>query len=218
MTATATASAPISTGRPRLLAELAALRGTRRRTLAMVEDLSDERLARRPAAERWSVGEVLDHLVLAEAVYREDIERLIALESAGKRPFIRRTFRELDVSVLFIPRQALPLLEIPFSLFGAFVPRGVREALARARWLPVQNPTAAEPRPDRPGAELRRDLEASFAETERVFAQAGDLRWNRMSISHPLLGTNDVPALLRLMDRHEQRHQDQIRDILAAGG
>lgn len=145
-----------------------------------------------------------------------DIERLIALERAGERPFLRRTFRDLDVSVLFIPRQALPLLEIPVSLFGLFVPRGLRLALARARWLPVQSPTVAEPRPGRPGSALRRDLEESFGRTERLFADSGDLRWDRMTVSHPLLGTNDVPSLLRLMDRHEQRHQDQIRDTLAA--
>lgn len=202
----------------RIEAELAAFRGTRRRTLGMAEGLSDERLARRPGDGGWSVGEVLDHLVLAEEVYRGDIERLIALRRAGRRPVIRRTFRELDVSILFIPRQLLPLLEIPFSVAGAFVPRSVREGLARSRWLPVQNPTRAEPRHGRPGADLMRELQESFAVTERLFAGADDVEWDGMTISHPLLGTNDVPALLRLMDRHEQRHQDQIRDVLAAMG
>lgn len=207
-----------ASARTRVTAELTAFRGTRRKTLGMAEGLSDERLGRRPAPESWSVGEVLDHLVLAEEVYREDIGRLIALAREARRPFIRRTFRDLDVSILFIPRRALPMLEVPFLLIGAFVPRGVREALARARWLPVQNPTVAEPRRGRPGSELRRDLERSLEATERLFAEAGDLPWGDMAISHPLLGTNDVPALLRLMDRHEQRHQEQIRDALAATG
>jgi len=199
-------------------AELAAFRGTRCKTLGMVEGLSDERLGRRPAPDRWSIGEILDHMVLAEALYRDDIDRLIALARDGRRPSIRRTFRDIDVSILFIPRSLLPLLEVPFSVIGAFVPRAVREALARARWLPVQNPTVAEPRPGRPGAELRRELETSLEATERRFAAAGDLSWDEMTVSHPLLGTNDVPSLVRLMDRHEQRHQDQLREVLAATG
>ena len=40
------------------------------------------------------------------------------------------------------------------------------------------------------------------------------LDYREMRLSHPLLGDNNVLQLLRMMRLHEERHQEQIRDIL----
>ena len=43
-----------------------------------------------------------------------------------------------------------------------------------------------------------------------------DLPFSRMTVEHPVLGRNDAPFLIRLTALHEQRHQEQIREIVLA--
>lgn len=189
---------------------------TRARTLALVEGLDQATLDRRPAPGRWSVGEVLDHVLLAEEFFRGEIERLAELARSGRPAVLRRSLSEVDISILFIPRPLLQLFETPVAVFGRFVPASVRELLLRNRILPTQNPSMATPRPGRPGEELRADLAASLERTRELLAANADLDYGRMIHEHPLLGSNDVPGLLRFLDGHESRHQEQIREALAA--
>ena len=42
------------------------------------------------------------------------------------------------------------------------------------------------------------------------------LDYHDMSVQHPLMGTNDIPGLLRFVALHEQRHQSQINNIIAS--
>ena len=67
----------------------------------------------------------------------------------------------------------------------------------------------------RPAAELRRDLAFSLAETEALVGADPGLDYGSMFVSHPLLGRNDVPALLRLLALHERCHQSQIAEIIS---
>jgi hypothetical protein len=59
------------------------------------------------------------------------------------------------------------------------------------------------------------------AELERL-ARVRDgtlaLSYRRMVCQHPFFGANDVAGILRLTAAHEERHQDQLRETLAAGG
>lgn len=189
---------------------------TRSRTLALVEGLSQEELDRRPAAGRWSVGEVLDHLFLAEEYYRGEIERLIDLARSGREPVLRRSFSDIDVSIGSIPKPLLSLFEIPIALAGFFVPTAIREAILRNRRIPAQNPSFATPRRGRPAGELRADLVAALAKTRAVLEANPDLDYRRMVIQHPLMGRNDVPGMLRFLALHEQRHQEQIQEALSS--
>src|SRR5688500_15980870 len=61
-------------------------RATRAGTLAMVKGLTQEQLDFVPGPNRWSVGEVLDHMVLAEGINKDQIARLIELKNAGRDP------------------------------------------------------------------------------------------------------------------------------------
>lgn len=190
-------------------------RAARGRTLEMAGWLSQAQADFAPAPGKWSAGEVLDHLVLAERLNREQFVELIALRRAGRRPEIRRGFADVNVSVAYLPKSVLPFLEVPFTLLNALTPAFVRETLARNRIIPAQRPDAAAPRKGRAVGELRRDLASSFAETESLFANNLGLDYGSMFVSHPLLGRNDVPGLLRFVALHEQRHQSQIGEIAA---
>jgi DinB family protein len=191
-------------------------RSTRSRSIELANRLSQAQLDFMSEPGKWSAGEVLDHLLLAEKLNRDQIAELIELKKAGRKPFIRRSFTDVNVSIAYIPKPLLPLLDAPFTILNMFVPAGVREYMTRNRLIPAQNPDIATPRKGRPAAELRKDLSSSLTETESLFKANADLDYGEMIMQHPLMGTNDVPGLLRFMALHEQRHQSQISNIVAS--
>lgn len=186
---------------------------TRAQTLAMMNGLTQEQLEFVPAQNRWSIGEVLDHMLRAERVNREQVAQLIRLKREGKRPELRLTFSDLNISVPGLPGSLLPLFEAPLTLMNMFVPDSLRNYLTRTRLVSFRNPDAATPQASRPAAELRCDLIVSLEATKTLFQNNPDLDYEDMFVQHPLLGRYDVPGLLRFMSAHEHRHQSQIIDI-----
>lgn len=197
------------------LTDLASVRAL---TLAAVTPLSQRQLDFSPRPDRWSIGEIADHLLLAERQYREEIGRLIALARSGQRPYIRRSFAEANVAPLFIPDAVLSMLDVPFSLFGRFVPDAVRAVITELPLLPTRNPTFATPRPQRPAAALRTDLATSIKETAGLLASNADIDFTQLISEHPLTGRTNVPQILIFLARHERRHQRQMEDVRMAEG
>ena len=188
-------------------------RTTRARTLAMVDRLTQKQFDFVPAENRWSIGEVVDHMLRAERLNRDQVTRLVQLKREGQKPELRLTFSDLNVSVAGLPGSLLPLFEVPLTLMNMFVPDSLRNYLTRTRVVPFRNPDPATPHRGRTGIELRGDLVASLQETEKLFQNNPDLDYEEMFVQHPLLGRYDVPGLLRFMSAHEQRHQSQIARI-----
>jgi hypothetical protein len=205
-----------TTGALRIGESLDEFRATRARTLEMAEGLSQAQLDFVPGPNRWSIGEVLDHMLLGERLNREQIVRLIQLKREGQRPELILTFSDLNISVVGVPRSLLPLFEAPLTLMNMFVPESLRNYLTRTRLIPFRNPDPATPNRGRSAVELRDDLIASLQETERLFQKNADLDYDEMVVQHPLLGRYDVPGLLRFMSAHEERHQSQIVSIQTA--
>src|SRR2546421_149871 len=160
-------------------------RATRARTLALVEGLTQSQLDYASGRGRWSAGEVLDHVLLAETTNRDQIVKLVELKRAGRRPELRLTFSDVNVSVAYLPRSVLPLLEAPLTLLNMFVPDRARNYLTRNRLVPFQNPDVAAPRSGRPGLLLRDELAASLRETEALFQNNPDLNYVEMVVQHP---------------------------------
>ena len=50
-----------------------------------VAALTQPQLDFSPRTGRWSIGEVLDHLLLVEAAYRSEIAQLVELQRSGRR-------------------------------------------------------------------------------------------------------------------------------------
>jgi hypothetical protein len=189
---------------------------TRQQTLSLVRDLSQDELDRRPAPDSWSVGEILDHLLLAEMFFRKEIRELIARRKEGRTPLLVRGFRDLDISVAPIPRSLAPWLAIPLTVTNLFVPAFVRDFLVRSRLIPGRHPTAATPRRGRSAADLRADLAASLAETEALFQANPSVDFRGLRHVHPVLGNNNVLDLLRIVTLHEERHQERIDELVRA--
>ena len=196
--------------------ELHEFRATRARTLAIAEQLTEKQLEWMPGSNRWSIGEVLDHMILAERVNREQIAKLIEMERQGRVAELSLTFSDLNISVAGVPRSLLPLIEGPITFMNMFVPDGLRNYLTRHRLIPFRNPDVATPRPGRSETDLANDLNASLQETEILLRNNADLDLHKLILRHPLLGSYDVPGLLRFMAAHEQRHQSQINNIIAS--
>jgi len=183
---------------------------TRARTLTLINGLTQDQFDSVPAPNRWSIGEVLDHMLLAERLNREQVAKLIELVREGRRPELRLTFSDLNVSIAGLPRVLLPLFETPLTLANMFVPDCVRNYLTRTPLVPFRNPDQGTPRRGRPASELRGDLVTSLEVTKNLFENNPDLDYDHMFLQHPLLGRYDVPGLLRFMSAHEQRHQSQV--------
>jgi len=197
---------------------LESLRETRARTRALIEPLSQAQLDLRPFPGKWSAGEVVDHLLLSEKVYRKVIADLIALKRKGEPPVLHYSFREIDASIAGIPKSLLPALEIPFQLMTSAIPSGIRDFMIRHPWIPSTNPAAAEPRPGRAAAELKEELLSSFEQTNELFDANRDLDFHEMRLTHPIIGNNDAPRMIRFLALHEARHHGQLESILASPG
>jgi hypothetical protein len=190
------------------------LRFTRVETLRFCASTTQEQSDFNPSAGKWSVGEVLDHLLLAEKLYRDIFARLIQMQKTGRRAVIRIGFDEVNTSIAFIPKALLPMLEIPFTMLNLFVPTQLREAMTQFRWLPAQNPDVARPRWKKPVQELRAGLAASIDETAALLDANPGLDYRQMRFIHPLMGDNSVLDGLRIIALHERRHHAQIQEIL----
>jgi uncharacterized damage-inducible protein DinB len=194
--------------------DLDALRAARRRTLALIEPLSQQQLDRVPAHGKWSVGEIADHLVLSEGVHRRFMEKLVRLKLEGKRPFLRVSQAELDVTLAFMPRSLAPLLDLPFSILSSIIVQPVREFVTRYRLLPFRAAREAQPRRGRSSASLREKLRTSMESTAAIFEGNAGLDFRELVCQHPLLGAMNMLELLRFLASHEARHHSQITETL----
>ena len=154
------------------------LRSARAGTLRLCSAISHAQSELAPLG-KWSAGEALHHLLLADDLYRGNFAQLIDLQRSG------HSFADLNTSFAYIPKSLLPMLEIPFTVASLFVPNVVRETMMQFRFLPAQNPDTITPK-----------------------------KGQQTLYQHPIMGSNSVPQMLRIVSLHEQRHQSQIQDLL----
>ncbi|HEX6464200.1 MAG TPA: DinB family protein [Vicinamibacterales bacterium] len=192
---------------------LAAFAGVRAQTLAGVAPLRQPQLDFRPREGSWSIGEIADHLILAEALYRGEITRLIAMVQNGERPYLKRSFADVNVSPLYLPDVMLSFLEVPFGMMSRMIPESVRSVVTQFPIVPIRNPDVATPRFGRPAAELREDLTNSLARTRALIEEHATLDFTRMVSEHPLTGAANVEQIFGFLTLHERRHHVQMERV-----
>lgn len=197
--------------------QLKTFRATRRRTLATVEGLSQEQLDFSPGRGKWSLSEVLDHLTRVDRIFRRDLDELVARRRKRRRVFLMRGLKDFDVKVPGVPKSFLPLLDLPVAAFGAFVPRQLRQGVARSRLVPARSPEVIAPRKGRQGDDLRAELSGMLEFTHRLFADRA-IRFGELYYYNPLTGFTSALGILSFAASHETRHQEQMADVLAAAG
>lgn len=137
-------------------------------TLRLVEELNQMQAEFTPAPGKLSVSEVLDHLFLAENLYRKKISELIALQKEGQKAEIRNDSSEINTSILLVPSRLLPFPELPLRMFNFFVPSFLRERVTQYRMMSEQTPSVAKPPPGRNLGTLLADLRSSLAAAEQL--------------------------------------------------
>ncbi len=195
---------------------IADLRTVREQNIALTEHLSQEQLDAVPKPGRWSVGEVLDHLVRADQMFQREIGAVIEKQRQGRPPYVYRNLRQAGAPV--IGRLPLPFrlpFEGAFFFFNLGVPATVREGFLGQRQVRAQAPEMLRPRPRRPRADLFTDLRASLDQLDHLGQDTG-LDLDAGLYYSPLFGFTKVAGLLRLLAQHDRRHQGQIQEAVAA--
>jgi uncharacterized damage-inducible protein DinB len=188
-------------------------RSVREVTEDQLAHLTQEQADFRPSPGSWSIGQIAGHLLLSEKMYREQLQRLIELAREGRKTNVELSLRQVNSSIAYIPRDILPLFDTPLRVFNNFIPRAFREAMFRYPIVPASTPAISEPPVTAHIKTLRADLKTSLAATEALFAEPLPPNLSEMTLTHPLMGTNNPIQLLSLMGAHEERHQTQIRAV-----
>ncbi len=200
--------------RPRAFARF---RTTRRKTLALVGDLTQEQLDFSVRSRAWSTGEVLDHLTRVDELFREEYDELLKRWKKKRGPVgLYRSLSDAGLELPLVPNALRPLFDLPTAMAGVFVPRPVRQAVFASRAVPARSPARIQPRRGRRGDDLKRELAEFDDYLERFFADNPDVDWQKLRYYNPLCGFTNLPGVMSFLASHERRHQEQVREILAA--
>ena len=210
-------SAPLAPDEERKRA-IAKYRSARAQTIAIIEKLTPQQVNFSAGGKAWSIGQNVEHLLLTETLYKTYMRSLIDLarktgRDGGERN-VTLTFAELDNSLALIPRDVMPKLTLPLNALNAVMPRAIREAMFRFPLIPGVNPTASQPALTQDIAELRSRAASSLNSMEEIFSGNLPLNLMDMTLTHPVLGTNNVAQILGILAAHEERHHLQMRTIL----
>lgn len=169
------------------IAELLDYLDSRRALLrAAVEGVPAEQRSRRPAPDRWSVADVLEHLTLVDG----GVARLLAKHVA-----------EAPANGLVAETSATPLL-------GTM---DLTRVLDRER--PITAPERVQPREGLDAAAALAALERTrVALCEAVLAADG-LALGALTAPHPVLGPITLYEWIAFVGAHEERHTAQIHEI-----
>jgi len=194
--------------------ELKFLQAVRLRTLSLIAPLDQKQLDYAPAPGKWSIGEIVDHILLAQQFEGGLIEELILLSRSGKRPFVRRTLLDFELRPAFVPRRLIQSLDPLLWLFSKHVPPSIRAWVITRRPVPFRGPAQAAPRRCLPGDDLRKRLLTSHESIASLYETNADLDFHTLVARHSMLGSMDMIEMLRIMAYHETRHQKQISRII----
>jgi hypothetical protein len=156
----------------------------REELLAEVRGLSEAQLGFQPAPGKWSIGEILDHLSLAEQSMARVASRILQ-QAAGRG-----------------------LIGQPGSMEPP--PHGIDRELFNA---PAAAPESVLPLPGRPLAHLLSSLGESRERLLEVSSRADGRVVGNVTIRHFQLGELHFYQWLALEGAHESKHLAQIRRI-----
>jgi len=149
-----------------------------------VRGLSEAQLGFRPAPSHWSIGEILDHLCLAERAMIRNISRLLqhaaGLGQIGEPGSMETPSHDIDLELYNRPAGA---------------------------------PESVLPSPDRPLERLLAGLEESRERLQEVTRRAEGRVVGNVTLRHFQLGELNFYQWLAVQGAHEAKHTVQIRRI-----
>ena len=152
---------------------------------AAVDAVPAERRNERPAPDRWSVAEVLEHLAMVEtSVLKACSRQLAAAREAGLPPE-----SETSSIISLLPPQTVANRDVLIAAPERLRPTGIDASHA---WAQIE----------------------STRSRLKDFVRSGDgLALGQVSFPHPALGRLNLYQWLLFAAGHHTRHAAQIRDI-----
>jgi hypothetical protein len=160
--------------------------GARAELCHEVRGLSEARLAFQTGPGRWSIGEILDHLCLAERAMTRSISRILQ-HAAGLGQIGEPGSMEM------------PAVGIDLDLYNR----------------PAGSPESVLPSPDRPLERLLAGLEESRERLQEVAKRAEGRVVGNVTLPHFQLGELNFYQWLAVQAAHEAKHLAQVRRIKA---
>jgi len=164
------------------------LEDTRDALLREIEGLSQHQSDWRPAPSEWSIGEVIDHLTVAEVATGKLTTKLTKEAAAGGAPAV-------------FPHDVVEFAALP-------VPASVAANAPESVW----------PAHGKPLAELLATLKATRERSRQSFDRLAACDPRALRFKHFRLGELDLAQWWRLAADHDRVHVGQVRDIKRAPG
>lgn len=154
-------------------------------------NLSAQQLNWKPAAEKWSIAQCLDHLIVSNSTYYPQFEEI----ASGKHK------NSLYQNIKFISK-----------FFGNYLIKETGAVVAK----PMQSPPAFVPSQSEIAACIVSDFEIHQKEFVSAFQPLEHADLDKTIISSPALKiiTYSLTDLFAILVGHEQRHLTQAKNVL----
>ncbi len=145
----------------------------------------------KPAPEKWSIAQCLDHLIVSNNTYYPQFNAIIT----------RKYRNSLYQNIGFISRW-----------FGNYLIRKTGPVVGK----PMKNPPAFAPAQSNLPATIVADFNKQQLQLSAVIAKLDDADLNKTIVSSPAQGliTYSLHDLLIILAGHEQRHLQQAKNVL----
>jgi len=155
---------------------------------AAVDSVPSEARESRPAPDRWSAAEVVEHLSIVERIFGARIEQAIQARAAELN---RETAERAQLPDAIVTRMADRVNKR--QAVEAALPTGTLSC--EAAWTAFVN---------------------GHERVSAVVGAADGLALGDVTVDHPFFGTLTIYQWIELMAAHEARHTEQIKEIAAA--
>lgn len=154
-------------------------------------NLSSGQLNWKPAPEKWSIGQCLDHLIVSNTTYYPPLNEVIS----GKH---RNSFYQ---NLKFVSR-----------FFGNYLIKETGPVVAK----PMKSPLAFVPSQSEISGSIIADFEKHQKEFSSLLHQLEKVDLENTVVSSPALGiiTYNLADLLTILTGHEQRHLAQAKNVM----
>jgi len=155
---------------------------------AAVDSVPSEARETKPAPDRWSAAEVVEHLSRVEAIFGGRIEQAIQARAGA------------------LARETAERVALPESIEARMVDR-VNKRTA---------PEPAHPTGTLSCEAAWKAFENGHARFRAIVGAADGLALSEVTADHPFFGTLTIYQWIELMAAHEGRHTEQVREIASA--
>lgn len=154
-------------------------------------NLTAHQLNWKPAPEKWSIAQCLDHLIVSNNTYYPQFNAVIT----------RKYTNSFYQNIGFISRY-----------FGNYLINETGPIVGK----PMKNPPAFAPSQSNLPATIVSDFEKHQLHFSAIIAKLDDADLNKTILSSPALGiiTYSLHDLLIVLSGHEQRHLNQAKNVL----